>query len=255
MWSASCGRNRRGTGSRTQPSYFNSVQYRINLENKIPAPIEKTAEIVRFLKDTTYSPTVLDTYFSCPLQFYYSTVLRIDKKEEVTGGIERVDIGKLVHAALSVYFGKRKGHILKEAEIDLKEMDSIVEDLFAKDYGRDLTGTPYLLRKQIKTHLRDFLKFYTVPLVREQTVTILNVEQSVKVDRESFHLKGRLDHVEKRGHEDLHPRLQNGRQPHPLENQPGYVRPGEKRDLESWRSGASNSPFTCCFIPKPPEKK
>ncbi|MEI9478112.1 MAG: PD-(D/E)XK nuclease family protein, partial [Deltaproteobacteria bacterium] len=179
--------------------YFNSVQYRINLENKIPTPIEKTAEVVRFLKDYAYSPTVLDIYFSCPLQFYYGTVLRIDKKEEVTGGIERADIGKLVHAALSVYFGKRKGHILKEAEINLKEMDSIVEDLFAKDYGRDLTGTPYLLKKQIKTHLREFLRFYTVPLVREQTVTILNVEQSVKADRESFHLKGRLDHVVKRG--------------------------------------------------------
>jgi ATP-dependent helicase/nuclease subunit B len=185
----------------TDPApYINSIQYRINLENKIPAPIEKTADMIRFLLDTTYSPTVLDTYLSCPLQFYYSTALRIDKREEATGDIERADIGKVVHDALSVFFGKRKGHILKETEIDLKEVDSIVEDLFAKDYGRDLSGTAYLVKKQIKTHLREFLRGYTIPLIREQPVTILNVEQTLRIDKESFHLKGRLDHVERRGH-------------------------------------------------------
>jgi ATP-dependent helicase/nuclease subunit B len=186
----------------TDPApYVNSIQYRINLENRIPAPVEKTAEMIRFLKDTTYSPTVLDTYLSCPLQFYYSTVLRIDKREEVTGDIERADIGKVVHAALSVFFGKRKGHTLKEREIDLKEMDSTVDGLFEKDYGRDLSGAAYLLKKQIKTHLKEFLRGYTIPLVREQTVTILNVEQTMRIDKEAFHLKGRLDHVERRGHE------------------------------------------------------
>lgn len=179
--------------------YLNSVQYRINLENKIPAPIEKTAEVVRFLKDYAYSPTVLDNYLSCPLQFYYSTVLRIDKKEEVTGGIERADIGKLVHAALSGYFGKKKGHVLKESEIDLAEMDSVVDDLFAKDYGTDLAGATYLLKKQVKTHLKEFLRYYTIPIIREQPVTILDIEQTVRIDKDTFHLKGRLDHVEKRG--------------------------------------------------------
>ena len=93
----------------TDPApYVNSIQYRINLENRVPAPIEKTTEMIRFLKDATYSPTVLDTYLSCPLQFYYSTVLRIDKREEVTGDIERADIGKVVHAALSLFFGQKK---------------------------------------------------------------------------------------------------------------------------------------------------
>jgi ATP-dependent helicase/nuclease subunit B len=179
--------------------YVNLVQYRINLENKIPVPIEKTAEMIRFLKDTTYSPTVLDTYLSCPLQFYYSTVLRIDRREEVTGDIERADIGKVVHDALSVFFGRRKGHRLRETEIELKEMDSIVEDRFAEDYGRDLRGAAYLVKKQIANHLREFLRGYTIPLIREQSVTILNIEQTVRVDRESFHLKGRLDHVERRG--------------------------------------------------------
>jgi len=59
-------------------------------------------------------------------------------------------------------------------------MDSIVEDLFAKDYGRDLSGAAYLVKKQIKTHLREFLRGYTIPLIREQAVTILNVEQTVR---------------------------------------------------------------------------
>jgi ATP-dependent helicase/nuclease subunit B len=227
----------------TDPApYVNSIQYRINLENRVPAPIEKSGEIIRFLKDTPYSPTVLDTYLSCPLQFYYSAVLRIDKREEVTGDIERADIGKAVHAALSLFFGRKKGHILKEREIDLKEMDSIVDALFEKDYGRNLSGAAYLLKKQIRAHLKEFLRGYTVPLVREQTVTILSVEQTVRMDRESFHMKGRLDHVERRGTEICILDYKTSGNPVPLRINMDKFDPG-KRETWNLAIGSLQLPF------------
>lgn len=178
--------------------YVQSVQYRVSLENKVPGEIRKTKEIVNFLKTFVYSPTALDSYLKCQLLFYYRYVLGIEKKEEITETLERMDIGKFVHGVLSVYFGKRRGVVLKEQDISLKEMSSLIDARFEMEYGEDPVGSAYLLKRQIKDHLEDFLKYYTLPLIREVPVTVLQVEESVRAERNGFRLKGRLDHIEKR---------------------------------------------------------
>jgi len=179
--------------------YIKSVQYRVNLENKNPAEITKSNETVKLLRNHTYSATSLDTYLRCQLQFYYQYVLMIDRKEEVAERIERADIGKFVHTALSRFFEKRKGFTLKEKDLNLKEMDSLIDGLFEKDYGKDPIGEAYLLKRQIKTRLEDFLKNYTLPVIREYPITVLDVEHSLLIEKNSFMLKGRLDHMEERG--------------------------------------------------------
>ena len=75
----------------------------------------------------------------------------------------------------------------------------LVEALFEKDYGREPLGATYLLKRQIKAHLRDFLRHYTIPLLMEKTVTVLEVEHPVQRRVEGFRIKGRLDHIERRG--------------------------------------------------------
>lgn len=77
-------------------------------------------------------------------------------------------------------------------------MDLVVERLFEKEYGKDPSGAIYLLKRQIKRHLADFMKEYYIPLVSEKTVTILESEESIQVQVDSFNLKGRLDSVEQR---------------------------------------------------------
>ncbi len=178
--------------------YLRSVQYQVNLKNNIPDEIKKTDNVIRFLRDYPYSATALDTYLKCQLQFYYNHVLRIDKKEEISGDIERSDIGKFVHTALSKYFMKRKGYPLKEADIHIKEMDSLIDRLFEKEYGKNPAGATYLLKRQIKSHLNDFLKNYSIPMIKKHSLTILDVECPIKISKDSFNLKGRIDCIEKR---------------------------------------------------------
>ncbi|RPJ11804.1 MAG: PD-(D/E)XK nuclease family protein [Deltaproteobacteria bacterium] len=178
--------------------YFHKVQYRVNLRNEAPEEVQKTPEIVAFLRQHLFSATALDTYLTCPLKFYYRYVLGLEKKEEVSGEIERTDIGKLVHSILSSYFGKRKGERLRPSDILLKEMDRWIEESFEGSYGRDLLGSTYLLRQQVKRHLFDFLNHYTLPLIREKAVTLLEVEYSINIPFEEFILTGRLDRVERR---------------------------------------------------------
>ena len=177
-----------------------SVQYKVRLKNDNPEDIVKTAAVVSYLKDFVYSATAVDRYLKCPLQFYYSCVLRLDKREELSGDIERIDIGKLVHSAISSYFSARKGFPLKEKDIDAAEMDDVIERLFQKEYGDNLTGALYMLKKQVGDHLRDLLRKYYLYLIKKQSVTILDSERKIGGIRIGpFKLKGRLDSIERRG--------------------------------------------------------
>ncbi len=179
--------------------YFRKVQYRIDLKNKVPEEIRKTPEMAAFLREASFSATALDAYLECPSKFYYRSVLGLERKEEVSGEIERADIGKFVHSVLSGYFGKRRGRRLLPSDIDLGEMAGLIEELFERRYGKDPLGSTYLLKEQVKSHLKDFLNNYTLSLIKGQPVTILEVEQSVHSVFEGFKLTGRLDHIEMRG--------------------------------------------------------
>jgi len=180
-------------------NYLKSVQYKIRLKNSLPPDIPKTNSIVRFLREFPYSASALDTYLRCQLRFYYAYVLRVDKKEEISGDIERVDIGKFVHHVLSQYFSKRKGHVLKEKDMDVAELSLLINRLFEKEYGAGSAGAVYLLKKQIKRHLGDLFERYFIPLIRAEAVTFLNCEEDIRIVKDSFNFKGRIDAIIRRG--------------------------------------------------------
>ncbi len=180
--------------------YVHSVQYKVRLGSDTPAGIPKSGEVVSFLKDFTYSATALDTYLNCPLQFYHSYVLSLGRKEEITGDIERADIGRFIHRVLSSYFSKKMNRTLKEADISREEMGNLIDDLFDREYGDEPSGAVYLLKVQIREHLKDYLEKYRIPLINRKEVTIIGVEESLEVSLDSYTLKGRLDMVERRDH-------------------------------------------------------
>ncbi len=179
--------------------YISTVQYRVKLINRVPDPISKTGEMVAFLGDYHYSATALDQYLKCPAQFYYARVLGLRAKEEITGDIGRDDLGSFVHNILRRYFLSKKGRPLKEADLTIGEMDFLVETVFEKEYGKEPAGAVYLLKRQIKRRMAEILKFYYLPLLRKNELSILEVEESIGVRVDGFSLKGRLDSIEKRG--------------------------------------------------------
>ena len=94
-------------------SYVRPVQYQVKLINSAPGPIGKTDEIVAFLKDFKYNATALNSYLKCQLQFYYSFVLGLSRKEEMTGDIERDDLGNFVHAVSDALFFQQERQVFK----------------------------------------------------------------------------------------------------------------------------------------------
>ena len=174
------------------------IAYQVNLGNESPTPIDKTNAITTFLKEFPFSATALDQYLKCPLQFYYRYVLGLRPKNAVSGNIERTDLGTFVHAILRDYFSERKGRILKEADIDKTRMDRLVEDHFTQRYGTDSSGALYLFKRQVKRHLGELLEDYYLPLVNENSLTVLSCEEEISVLVNGFRLKGRIDKIEQR---------------------------------------------------------
>ncbi|MBI5181840.1 MAG: PD-(D/E)XK nuclease family protein [Nitrospirae bacterium] len=185
---------------RIDKGLIKTVKYDVNLENSKTTEIPKTGNIISFLKDFAYSASSVNDYLKCQLKFYYAHVLNLGKKEDISGDIDKKGIGSIVHKILSGYFSRRINLRLKESDINIDEIESLTDDIFRKNYGENLFGAVYLLKKQVKNRAKELLRDYYIPIIREKPVTILGSEaeiQSISID--SFKIKGRLDSIEKRG--------------------------------------------------------
>jgi ATP-dependent helicase/nuclease subunit B len=183
---------------RDTKGFVKTIQYTVNLRDKNPRSINKSLEMIKFLKEYSFSATSLNTYLYCPLQFYYEYVLGLREREVVSEEFEKEEIGSFVHLVLSDYFKGRTGSVLAEKQLSLKEFEKIFYKHFEEQYGKDPTGEVYLLRNQVKNHLEDFIKNYQVPKIKELQIRILSLEQRIDVVKDSFKLGARLDRVEKR---------------------------------------------------------
>ena len=183
---------------RDDKRYVHTIQYAVSLKEKNPRPINKSLEMIKFLREYPFSATSLNTYLYCPLQFYFEYVLGLREREVVSEEFEKEEIGSFVHLVLSEYFKGRIGSMLTEKEMNLREFGKIFHKHFEEQYGKDPAGEIYLLRNQVKRHLEDFIKNYQLVKIKEFRTKILELEREIHVKKDSFKFRARLDRVEKR---------------------------------------------------------
>lgn len=191
-------------GTLDEQRLVHPIQYRVDLSNKPPKPVNKTPDMVDWLRLREYSATGLDAYLKCPLKFYYKYVLKLGQREETTGEIGAAEIGTFVHKVLFEYFSARTGRPLSASDADPAAMARLVDELFADSFGPAETGANRLLRDQVRQHLRDFVGRYMRSLVAEHRVILQALEHEAAAVRDGFSLRGRMDVVQER---DGTPRL------------------------------------------------
>jgi len=188
-------------------SYIRSLSYRIALKSPEISPIPKTKSVRRLLEGLEISASKLDTYLSCPLKFYYSAVLKLEEREEISETMEKAEIGILVHEVLKSYFEPFLGKKLPP-ELDTERLDNLIEAIFETRFSQPLTGSFFLMKEQMKNHLRDFISLYQQPLAAslnhfKHSLKLLALEKRFQIDYQlghrTFHLAGILDRIEKRG--------------------------------------------------------
>jgi len=183
---------------KTDSDYIRPVQYNVKLNNSLPGEIGKTPEIVQALRNFSFSPSALDTYFRCPLRFYHQYLLRIGRRDELTGEIARTDIGTSVHEILKEFFDTGKGRRLLAADMKTVVIREITHRHFSKRYGNDLVGARYLLEQQVAAQLSFFIESYYLPLVSNNEVEVIATEYEGQAMIDGCRLKGRMDSVERR---------------------------------------------------------
>jgi len=193
----------RRDGEKGEGRYLRTVEYRVDLAGTGPREVEKTPAVAGFLREFRYSATALDAYLKCPLGFYFKYVLGLREKEEAGEGVEKKDIGVLVHSILEDFFRPHLGRPLAARDLDESAMEEAVEGHFARLFGQD-AGNPHLMKLQARRHLVDFLRLYQKPLAEgleaeEKRLVILGLEQTLAGERGGFRLQARVDRTEKRG--------------------------------------------------------
>lgn len=186
-------------GSRNEHDPARQITYRINLVQREQEDVAKTQEVAEFLNAFTYTATSLDSYLACPLRFYYRYVVSLKEKDEVSGDIERPDIGKAVHAAVGRFFSSRLGRRLRPGDLSVQEIGRAVDWVFEQRYGPDVRGATFLLKHQVKAHLEDLVIRYYAPLVAGTGLTVLAVERAISTRKGKYTLSGRPDCIEQRG--------------------------------------------------------
>lgn len=188
-------------------SLIHSVRYQVALSSPPPKSVIKSETIMTALNHFAFSASALDNYLACPLKFYYGSLLRLEEKEELAEPVEKKTIGTLVHRILEEYFKPWKGRNLKPDFLTEESLKKAIEKEFVMTFGQNLRGSAYLIRKQIESHLLDFLRHYQLPIIREyvqekKPYLLLDLERQVEgkieIDGLTFNVSIKIDRVEKR---------------------------------------------------------
>ncbi|MCQ9204713.1 MAG: PD-(D/E)XK nuclease family protein [Omnitrophica bacterium] len=120
--------------------------------------VKKTPEILRFLKESIYSASRINTYLACPQQFYFQYVLGLKESQDLLEGPDAAGIGTFIHELLEEAFGIFKG---QKPVIDSnfkKRFFKLMDNKFDKEIVRRMKSDSFLLKGIIRARLEKFLE-------------------------------------------------------------------------------------------------
>ncbi len=133
-----------------------------NTSNVLSIP--KTKKVVEKLiarAEKGFSPSILNIYRNCSLQFYFQAIAGLKEADEVEETIGADTLGNSIHEVLEILYQPFIGKKLTVA--DIKEMKQLVEELtiktFEKEYSKSEIsyGKNYLTVKVALKFLNNFL--------------------------------------------------------------------------------------------------
>lgn len=178
------------------------VGYSFSLKPNKPSSVKKDQDIKEYLMNMVYSASSLNTYFQCPLMFYYRYVL-LPQVESMNKDIEDKDVGILVHEILKSYFSK-----VNSINFDKSTLEETINKILTDKFGDITKGEAFILAHQLKEGLSYFIKNYRIIVGVDdiEEISILELEKSfettIKLNKCGvIKLEGMIDRLEKRGNE------------------------------------------------------
>ena len=186
-----------------------SLQSGRNVSRLTPPVIEKTPHVMEVLQsqlnahNNVISPTAVNRYMRCPLQFYYRYVADIqepdipDDEQELDNRI----FGNIFHQAADTLYHQLPRYVTKDVLQQLLKDPSVIERAVAEAFHQELPhaikGGLHLINQEvIVRYLRQLIEID----LRLTPFTILglecDVERSLTSQPYSLHIGGRIDRLD-----------------------------------------------------------
>ena len=207
-----------GMKSGEESRYIKQLEYHFNVPIKrsfvkakasgdfSPKEITKTEEDVKIIRQARLSASALKNYLDCPAKFYYATVKKLRKQNEVSEDLDAGMLGDVYHGTMQKLYsesmagGKRvtdeylTGLLRKRSVIKGMVRSLILEQLHSLEVtGRDLVVEDVIVEYVIKTLKRD------LELLKSSGYDgfeILGLERPFLHDIDGFHFIGYVDRMD-----------------------------------------------------------
>jgi ATP-dependent helicase/nuclease subunit B len=188
-------------------------------QNKSVLPsVKKSAEILEKIENLCkkgISPSALNNFNNCPLDFYFKYIAGLRADEEVEETIEAASMGTAIHDVLHKLYLPFIGKIIKVSDIDdmFKQIEEMTKEEFIKKFSNnDLSSGKNLLTLNISVNfIRNFLKkekeYITSLSAENQFLTIQHLEETLEAElhiktsgtEKVVKIKGTADRIDKIG--------------------------------------------------------
>jgi len=154
---------------------------------------QKTSQVLKELTKKSYSASSLLTYLTCPLQFYFTYILKLHEEEEMIEGPDYRLVGDVIHKTLQELYKPFMG---TGQPVTFKDIDSIKKNIEA-------TLTPVFIKKLKSTEIntgrnrvvyeviKKFLNNFVEKEKQESGFKILMLEERVVGEGFKFSLSGK----------------------------------------------------------------
>lgn len=172
-----------------------------------PIVVQKDGELMALLKlygtEKGFSPSALNNYLDCSLQFYYRYLLKLREKEQPEETLEDNTFGSVLHGALEQLYAPWAGRTILPDDIAglMDHVDDAVERVFRKETHSDnfKTGRNRLLLGVIKDLVRQMLAQDMADAPLELMALEMEMEALVPTAAhpEGLKIRGFVDRIDK----------------------------------------------------------
>lgn len=187
------------------------VSASVEIDNKqigqtVPKTAEIQAKVQSYLFEKGLSPSALNTYINCSMQFYYRYILQVKPEDELSETIEANVLGSAVHEALEKLYQPFIGKKLSADDVakmrGSKQIETLVKDFLSREFDSNLlNGKNYLLYKVAVKLSEMFLKNEEAFLKAKNEIELVELEKELQttlpVKNGNVILKGFADRIDK----------------------------------------------------------
>ena len=173
--------------------------------------IEKSPEILEAIAGSAsrgFSPSALNSYIQCPLQYYFSRILALKPPKSIDDTIESNTFGTIIHQVLEQIYLPFLGKLIDADTLkkSLQDLDNLLTASFSHNLNNAdfSTGKNLLLFEVAKKYVQQFVEA-DVRRLKFKPHHLLALEKELKTtlhfDGKEVYLRGTIDRIDENNEE------------------------------------------------------